>query len=127
MKIDKNSENYTNIDTCNSRQPLRLPFPFTPTFSFITCFCSNFMFFHTGELESIASDKQNAQKKPQTSGAKKDSIDFYPYSGVVYTGSQGCTRVHTVQSRDTVKDSGIDTCLSSSCQTLSEEILKSKV
>lgn len=53
-------------------------------------------------------------------------LDFYPRT-VAYTGTLGGTKLQAILNREQIKDSGIDTGLSSSCQTLSEEVLKAKV
>lgn len=79
---------------------------------------------HSGEIESIASDTSQIAQQIRD----HVQIDFYPRS-VAYTGNIGRVKIPTPkrenQTREHIKDSGIDTCLSSSCQTLSEE--KSKV
>lgn len=81
---------------------------------------------HSGEIESIASDTSQIAQQIRD----HVQIDFYPRS-VAYTGNIGRVKIPTPkrenQTREHIKDSGIDTCLSSSCQTLSEEALKSKV
>jgi len=84
-----------------------------------------FVYFYAGE--SIISDSYLAQQKPDKITHHKQCIEFYPNTHVAYTGNIGRVKGTSVHARDPVKDSGIDTCLSSSCQTLSEEGLKSKV
>ncbi|WAR16283.1 RIMS2-like protein, partial [Mya arenaria] len=77
-----------------------------------------------GEQESIASESNLVQRKYDKK-TQKPLIEFYAKS-VAYTGNMGGTKTSHVNTRDQIKDSGIDTCLSSSCQTLSDEVLKSK-
>ena len=83
-----------------------------------------FIFSKTGEVESSTSGSQHAQHKRAQDD--RGQIDFYPLS-VAYTGSIGTTKIQAILNREQIKDSGIDTCLSSSCQTLSEEVLKAQV
>lgn len=53
-------------------------------------------------------------------------LDFYPRT-VAYTGTIGHCKPQANQIREHIKDSGIDSCLSSSCQTLTEDVFKAKV
>lgn len=92
--------------------------------------CCLILFFvvYSGEIESNASDTSQIAQHIRT--CDHVQIDFYPRS-VAYTGNMGRVKIPTpkreYRAREQIKDSGIDTCLSSSCQTLSEEALKSKV
>ena len=94
----------------------------------ITFLFQNFILFYTGELESTASEASHITR--HTSFVKHGDLELITMTtGSKFKSSNPKTPRpwSDTQIKDHVKDSGIDTGLSSSCNTLSEEVLKSKV
>ena len=84
--------------------------------------------YYTGELESTASEASHITRhKSLVKHGDLELISMTTGSKIKSSNPKNPKPWSDTQIKDHIKDSGIDTGLSSSCNTLSDEVLKSKV